>query len=151
VVASVTLEPFSCAVESQHGFDDMELKTWKPLADLASIRERVSQLTQTSNVWAPAADWYETDDDLILVLDAPGCDPDSFEIAHDNESLTVAGTREAQEFGEARRRERPEGTFQRSLEVPESVEPGSAVAQYRAGQLEVRFRKLGRTITVEPG
>jgi HSP20 family protein len=129
----------------------MELKTWKPLADLASIRERVSQLTQTSNVWAPAADWFETDDDLILVLDAPGCDPDSFEIAHDNESLTVAGTREVQEFGEARRRERPEGTFQRSLEVPESIEPGSAVAQYRAGQLEVRFRKLGRTITVEPG
>ena len=129
----------------------MELQTWKPLSDLANIRERIEQLSGSAGVWHPAADWFETDDDLILVLDAPGVNPDSLEIAHDGDTLIVAGEREAQDYGEARVSERPKGRFERNLQPPEGVEPGSAVAQYRAGQLEVRFRKLGRTITVEPG
>lgn len=128
----------------------MDLQTWKPLAELAGVRERIEKLKGTGG-WIPAADWYETDDDLLLVLDAPGVDPSSFEIAHDGDDLTVAGTREQHEYGQARVSERPQGTFQRALRVPEPVEPGSAVAQYRAGQLEVRFSKMNRTITVEAG
>lgn len=128
----------------------MDIQTWKPLSELAGVRERIEKLKGTTT-WTPAADWYETDDDLILVLDAPGVDPSSLEIAHDGDDLTVAGTREQQEYGQARVSERPQGTFQRALRVPEPVEPGSAVAQYRAGQLEVRFSKMNRTITVEAG
>lgn len=128
----------------------MDLQTWKPLAELAGVRERIEKL-KGSSTWTPAADWFETDDDLILVLDAPGIDPASLEIAHDGDDITLAGTRETQEYGQPRVSERPQGTFQRTLHVPEPVEPGSAVAQYRAGQLEVRFSKMNRTITVEPG
>jgi HSP20 family protein len=128
----------------------MDLQTWKPLADLKGVRERIEKL-KGSSTWTPAADWFETDDDLILVLDAPGVDPDSLEIAHDGDDITIAGTREEQNYGQSRVTERPQGTFQRALRVPEPVEPGSAVAQYRAGQLEVRFSKMNRTITVEAG
>ncbi len=123
------------------------LQSWQPLAQLASIRERVTQLAQRAG-WRPAADWFDSGDDLTVVLDAPGLDMQQLEIAHDGGVLQITGTREAQNYGEPRSTERPLGGFQRSLEIPEEVEPGSAVAQYRAGQLEIRFRKLGRTITV---
>jgi HSP20 family molecular chaperone IbpA len=123
------------------------LQSWQPLAQLARIRERVTQLAQRAG-WQPAADWFDSGDDLIVVLDAPGLDMQQLEIAHDGGVLQITGAREQQNYGERRIGERVLGGFQRSLEIPEEIEPGNAVAQYRAGQLEIRFRKLGRTITV---
>ena len=128
----------------------MELQSWQPLAQLAKIRERISQVSQTAG-WRPAADWYETPEDLVLVMDAPGLNMNGLEIAHDGVRLVVSGEREEQRYGETRTTERPKGGFQRELEIPASVEPGSAVAQYRSGQLEIRFRKLVNTITVHGG
>jgi HSP20 family protein len=128
----------------------MELQTWQPLAQLAKLRERVTQVSRVAG-WRPAADWFETDKDLVLVLDAPGLDMQHLEIAHDAQTIAISGEREAQQYGQLRQSERPQGVFQREFEIPVAVEPGSAVAQYRAGQLEVRFRKLGDTITVRAG
>jgi HSP20 family protein len=128
----------------------MELQTWKPLAQLAKIRERVTQISQSAG-WRPAADWYESSEDLVLVLDAPGLDMNHLEIAHDGQRIAVSGNREEQRYGEIKVTERPQGNFQRDLEIPIEVEPGSGVAQYRAGQLEIRFRKLVNTITVNSG
>lgn len=129
----------------------MDLQTWKPIDQLAKIRERIEKLSKGTGAWTPAADWFESDDDLILVLDAPGLDMNSLEIAHDGTQIDLRGTRESQAYGASLTLERPIGTFERSLEIPQAVEAGSAVAQYRAGQLEIRFSKLSRTITIEPG
>lgn len=128
----------------------MDIQAWKPINELASVRERIEKLA-SANAWNPPADWFETDDDLILVMDVPGVEPSSLEIAHDGDTVTLAGMRATQEYGQPRSQERPRGSFQRTLRVPEAIEPGSAVAQYRAGQLEVRFHKMARTITIEPG
>ena len=128
----------------------MDLQTWQPLTQLAKIRERVTQISSSAG-WRPAADWYESDADLLLVMDAPGLEISTLEIAHDGQRIAVSGGREAQRYGSALHSERPTGHFQRELEIPVAVEPGSAVAQYRAGQLEIRFRKLGDTITVGSG
>ena len=130
----------------------MEVQSWVPAGDLEDIRERIARLAGPLPDWTPAADWYETDDDLILVMDLPGIDPSSIALAHDADEITVAGQRELVAWGEARATERPRGPFQRTIGLPESVEPGSAEGQYRNGLLEVRLRKLGRTITVgQPG
>jgi HSP20 family molecular chaperone IbpA len=128
----------------------MELQTWQPLAQLAKIRERVTQISQVAG-WRPATDWFETTDDLVLVMDAPGLDMNQLEIAHDGQRIVVSGQREEQRYGDIKVTERPRGTFSRDLEIPLQVEPGSGVAQYRAGQLEIRFRKLRNTITVSGG
>ena len=125
-----------------------ELRRWTPLGELDVIRERVARLAGGESPWTPPADWFETDEDLILVLDAPGVDPDSLELAHDGEEIVVAGARADEPWGEPLVRERPRGAFQRAIRVPVAVVDGSAEAQYRAGQLEVRFKKLLRTITV---
>jgi HSP20 family protein len=116
------------------------------LAELDGIRARIARLGH--GVWHPAADWFESDDDLVLVIDAPGIDARSIEMSHDSQEITIAAQREASHYGQSRSTERPQGGFQRSMRIPEPVEPGSAAAQYRLGQIEVHFRKLGRTITV---
>jgi HSP20 family molecular chaperone IbpA len=128
----------------------MELQTWQPLAQLAKIRERVTQISHAAG-WRPATDWFENAEDLVLVMDAPGLDMNGLEIAHDGQRIVISGSREQQRYGEIKVTERPGGTFQRDLEIPLQVEPGSGVAQYRAGQLEIRFRKLVNTITVSGG
>lgn len=128
----------------------MDLQTWQPLTQLAKIRERVTQISQSAG-WRPPADWYESGFDLLLVMDAPGLDINTLEIAHDGQRIAVSGGREAQRYGTPLHSERSNGHFQRELVIPVAVEPGSAVAQYRAGQLEIRFRKLGDTITVSSG
>jgi HSP20 family protein len=125
-----------------------DVQRWAPLGELDEIRERVARLALGAATWAPAADWFETDEDLILVVDVPGIDPNTLELAHDGEEIVVAGARAEVSYGEARGLERPRGAFQRSLRVPVAVVEGSAEAQYRAGLLEVRFTKLSRTITV---
>lgn len=125
-----------------------ELQRWTPLGELDVIRERVAQLAAGTSLWNPPVDWFETDEDLVLVVDAPGADPDRFELAHDGDEVVVAGARAALPWGEPVQRERPAGTFQRAVRVPATIVEGSAEAQYRAGLLEVRFKKLVRTITV---
>lgn len=127
----------------------MELQSWRPLTDLADIRERIARLSGGAGAWTPAADWFETDDGLVLVVDVPGVQTGSLEIALDGESIVVAGERDAVVPGEPRHRERPSGRFERSLRLPEPVEPESGEAQCVAGVLEVRLRKLHRTIDVQ--
>ncbi len=129
----------------------MDLQTWKPINELAKIRERVEKLSSGTGVWTPAADWFESDDDLVLVLDAPGLDMNTLEITHDATQIDLRGTRENNSFGTGLKLERPTGSFERSLEIPQAVEANSAVAQYRSGQLEIRFSKSSRTITIEAG
>lgn len=129
----------------------MELETWKPINQLSKIRERIEKLGTGTGIWTPAADWFESDDDLILVLDAPGIDMTALEIAHDGAHVSIRGKRENQSYGTGLTLERPLGVFERELEIPLAVQADSAVAQYRAGQLELRFSKLARTITIELG
>ena len=129
----------------------MDLDTWKPINQLAKIRERIEKLGTGTGAWSPAADWFESDDDLILVLDAPGIDLSTLEIVHDGELVSIRGNRENQTYGAGLKLERPLGAFERELELPLAVQADSAVAQYRVGQLEIRFSKLSRTITIEPG
>jgi HSP20 family protein len=128
----------------------MEIKSWQPLSQLAKIRERVAQVSQRAG-WSPSADWFESEDAVLLVLDTPGLDMSLLELNHDGNVLSISGTREDQGYGARLHGERPLGSFMRTLEIPLPVEADSGVAQYRAGQLEVRFRKVGRTITVDVG
>lgn len=137
----------------------MNIKRWQP-KELEKVREKVELLSDLSKkganrflasgaLWLPPADWFQTESDLVLVIDAPGIDPSSFELVHDGQEVVIAGRRLVENFGEPLQCERPVVGFERRFELPEEVEPGSAEAQYRLGLLEIRFRKLGNTITVE--
>ena len=88
--------------------------------------------------WYPAADIYETAEEFVISLDAPGMERDKFDISLDEKHLTVTGER-ATEGESHRRRERPNGRFTRRFRVHAHVDRDNIVAEYKDGVLRLRL------------
>ena len=124
-------------------------QTLTRLHSLMRLRGEVDALEQGAN-WEPAFDWLEADLTLTLVMDLPGVDPETLQIAEDGEGVTVTGEREELILeGEFIYQERPVEGFSRRLEFPLAVREGAGEARLRNGVLTVIFDKLERTIDVE--
>ncbi|HEX8050136.1 MAG TPA: Hsp20/alpha crystallin family protein [Solirubrobacterales bacterium] len=94
--------------------------------------------------WIPPMDLVETEDHLVLRADLPGLDRDDINIEVKDGVLTVSGERKAQHETQREgfhRVERSFGRFNRSLELPKGVDPGSVSASFDKGVLEVRMPK----------
>lgn len=91
--------------------------------------------------WAPLLDIRETDHEYVVLVDLPGVKGEDVAIELENQVLTISGTRVAWEHGEARRVERPYGSFVRSLTLPKGVEADQVVADYADGVLTLRIAK----------
>lgn len=93
--------------------------------------------------WLPPADIYETEDDVVIELDVPGCDFENLTVEVVDGQLVIAGEREAS--NEATRRYRSErwsGKFVRSFTLAPNMRTGDDVnADYRDGVLIVRLHK----------
>lgn len=111
------------------------------LQRVMQLREEVEHLGQRP-FW-PDADWRDDGDALTLLLDVPGCTPETLHLEHEEDAVTVSGSR----AGEATLyRERPYGSFSRRLAFPEPVMPRSARANLQAGVLSIRFEKRQKTV-----
>jgi len=97
--------------------------------------------------WIPAVDVSETDEQVVVHVDLPGIDPEKVEILLTGNMLTVKGDSPAEPLakGETRhRRERPTGTFSRSIPLPAAVDAEKVSAQSRSGVLTVTLAKEER-------
>jgi len=95
-----------------------------------------SQLTE----WAPAMDVLQRDGDLLVRAELPGVKLEDVDITVHDRVLTVSGERkveEEQERGGYYVRERRQGTFRRSMTLPEGVDEESIRARFEDGVLEV--------------
>ena len=94
--------------------------------------------------WVPAVDIHETDDRTVLRVDLPGVVLEQIELRIEGDRLTLQGERRAdagQSGSETHLRERPSGRFQRSFELPPSIDQGGIRAELRHGVLEVVLPK----------
>jgi HSP20 family protein len=94
--------------------------------------------------WAPAADIYESDEDLIVNLDIPGIDPKMVDIRVENNVLTVRGERQfdqKQNSENYHRVERSYGTFGRSFTLSTSINAEKIRATYESGVLTIVMPK----------
>lgn len=94
--------------------------------------------------WQPAADVYETKDEVIALVDLSGVSEEEIELVVERDSLTVRGERKG--LGEVTERrycvlEIPFGPFERTLRLPTAVDPNGASASYRSGFLVVVMPK----------
>jgi len=89
----------------------------------------------------PQCDCFRTDDPpaLQIVLELPGMDPSSVDIAVSGRSFVVAGTRERPAAPGARyqQMEIEYGPFQRRIELGDDVDPAQATASYHHGLLKI--------------
>ncbi len=99
--------------------------------------------TQTNNRIPMPLDLYETEQEYVVELVAPGLTPDSFEITIHENVLTIKGavTIERAEGVRYHVQERRSGEFSRGVRFPTMVEAGAVAAELSNGILTVRVPK----------
>ena len=135
----------------------MALVRWDPARELDTLQGEMNRLFSSffdtptppgngGNVrrWIPAMDLVETDDHFILKADLPGVEESDVNIVFENNVLTLSGERktkhEAKKDGYYRL-ERTQGTFSRSLTMPEGIDADAVTAKFDNGVLEVSIPK----------
>ena len=139
----------------------MALIRFRPFAqdlssDLSDIQTQMNRLLDnvagqpTSSglgglVWAPAADVYETENEIVIVAELPGLSEKDIHLSITGDLLTIQGER--QRGGEVKdashyRRERWFGKFERTFSLPLPVDSGQVKATYRDGVLIVKLPKV---------
>jgi len=92
----------------------------------------------------PQCDCYRTEDPpaLHVVVELPGIDPASVQVAASERTLLVAGVRERRQpvaGAHYRQIEIEYGPFQRRIELGEDVDTAGATASYESGMLHVEL------------
>ena len=119
------------------------------LDDLDAISEQMSRalgLRAATNGgargWLPPVDIWETEDELVIEIDAPGCEPQDLAAEVVDNQLVVSGERALTDTAARRyRSERWQGRFVRTFIVPPGVDNASIKAEYVAGVLRLRVPK----------
>jgi HSP20 family protein len=132
----------------------MSIARWDPFVelnrmnrvfrDLLRERDEGSEGPLASATFIPPLDISEDENNLTVELEIPGMNEKDLHVRVDGNVLTVSGERklEREEKGkDFRRIERQYGSFQRSITVPNSVDPNSANASYENGVLRIQFAK----------
>jgi HSP20 family protein len=89
----------------------------------------------TMNIWANPTG-------AIVTAQVPGVDPEQLDIAVHQETVSLRGTREMEDFGEGaviHRQERPTGNFTRSFVLPFRVDADAVQAKFERGVLTLNL------------
>src|SRR5438067_13941037 len=128
-----------------------ELSNWPTFGRLSNLRDELDTLfelpfwsnlgrqTQLFSGWSPALDLYQSNDNVIAMVELPGMRKEDIEISLHDGMLTIAGERK-QESGDGEKSERSEryvGKFRRSISLPTRVDPNKVSATYKDGILTV--------------
>jgi HSP20 family protein len=90
--------------------------------------------------WWPAVESYAKDGDLHVRVALPGVDPRDVEVTVSDDHLVIRGERKGktEEKGSGRYvREFAYGSFERTLALPEGIDPGKVTAKFSNGMLDV--------------
>jgi HSP20 family protein len=92
--------------------------------------------------WVPPVDVWETQTELVIELDVPGCHPENISAEVVENQLVVTGERSAPAGAVRRyRSERWQGRFVRSFVVPREMDGEKIKADYHEGVLTIRLPK----------
>lgn len=131
----------------------MAIVRWDPFGemtrmqrDMDRIFSRFGQGEQSGGeiAWMPKIDVKRSGDDVVVRAELPGMKPEDVDIELQDNVLTISGQRTAEEQKEDEGwliQESNYGSFERSLTIPEGVDPGSISADFDNGVLEVRVPK----------
>ena len=94
---------------------------------------------------SPAMNVWENEDGVVVKADLPGMQADSLDVSVNGDALTIAGAFAAEPTTEDgakfHRRERSNGDFNRTVQLPYEVDGDSATATYADGVLTVQLSR----------
>lgn len=94
--------------------------------------------------WMPKIDVKRSGDDVMVRAELPGLRPEDVDIELSDNVLTISGERKTEEQKENEGwliRESSYGAFERSISIPEGVDPSAISANFSDGVLEVTVPK----------
>ena len=100
--------------------------------------------TDQGRRWVPPMDLVEVENHFVLKADLPGLDEGDVNIEIQDGTLTISGERKAEHEQREKgwyRIERSFGSFNRSLTLPDGVDPDRIDASFANGVLEVHIPK----------
>jgi HSP20 family protein len=100
--------------------------------------------TDQARRWVPPMDLVEAENHFVLEADLPGLREGDVNIEVQDGTLTISGERKAEHEQREKgwyRVERAFGSFNRSLTLPDGVDPEGIAASFSDGVLEIRIPK----------
>lgn len=123
------------------------LVRWAPFQDLDVLERRMRRMLEDFGVAPaplPAADLYETKDELIVELDLPGFDEEELSLEVTDHTLVIKGERMKEEEKDKTfyLHERLEKHFERQFKLPPEADVKLAKATFETGVLQVHVPKI---------
>lgn len=134
-MAIMRWDPFGEMLRMQTEMD----RIFSRLGGATAARESADRVA-----WMPRIDVVQKGDDILISAEVPGVAADDVDIELTEGVLTIRGERKMDETAEGEGyilRERSYGSFERSLSLPEGIDPASISAAFEDGVLEVRVPK----------
>jgi len=131
----------------------MFINSWFPFYDVAKTLDEMDRMFNTQGAplnlrsvprgTFPAMNVYDRVDSVMLTAEIPGVKADDLDLMVLNDSVTLKGQRNDSAGDNDRyyRKERPAGSFSRTITLPDPVDPDSVKAEYKNGVLKVTMNK----------
>ncbi|ADN02674.1 Hsp20/alpha crystallin family protein [Spirochaeta thermophila] len=125
--------------------------TW--LDELDRIQEEINRVFDLvwpettglfDRVTSPSLDVMETDNEVIVSCDLPGVSEKDLDITLTNNVLTIKGEKKdekEEKKGDYYRKESWSGAFQRTVSLPDSIDPDAVKAELKNGVLTITIAK----------
>ncbi len=136
----------------------MAIPRWDPFGELTSIRREMDRLfgrlgfgesRVVATAWMPRIDVTTSGEDMVVFAEIPGLDREDIEVDVSEGMVTIKGERKSETEKSEEGwliRERSYGSFERSLALPEGVDPDKITADYKEGVLEVHVPKGAQAV-----
>ncbi|MCC6143705.1 MAG: Hsp20/alpha crystallin family protein [Candidatus Hydrogenedentes bacterium] len=119
---------------------------WTVLDDLVSMQDEFNRLFDQRGLGPyfgrqrfPPVNVWQSDDTVVVEAELPGIDPNEVNISVADGEVTLSGKR-VSELGTAdtvHQKERPEGEFARTVQLPFRVDAAQVQATYKLGVLRI--------------
>lgn len=117
------------------------LRWFDPWSEFRSMEEAFDRMcTGEKTGGIPAINYRNNGEDAVVTAEIPGIDPKDIDISVKGRTLTISGERRREEPGEGENyllRERWQGRFSRTVELPFSVESEKVQARFHNGVLSI--------------
>ncbi len=132
----------------------MAIMRWDPFGEVLKMQRDMDRIFSrmgtsegrpvTATAWMPRINVKQSGDDIAVHVELAGIKPEDVDIEVTDGVLTIKGERKAETEREDEGwlvRESSFGSFERSMVLPEGVDPASIKAGFKDGMLEVHVPK----------
>jgi len=132
----------------------MAIARWDPFGEMLRMQRDMDRIFSrmggeprpeaSAVAWMPKINVKQSGDDVAVHVELAGIKPEDVDIEVTDGVLTIRGERKAEEARESEGwliRESSFGSFERSMVLPEGVDPSSIKADFHDGMLEVHVPK----------